>query len=297
MRLELKDNKCICGNDDYTSLYPQRIDWMTFSSYEFSSRRERRIQHYRIVRCNNCGLVRSNPVFSEEDLFLLYKECKFLDKNESQLAAETYASLLSGYLKLLADRGSIKLLEIGCGNGVFLQEMRKYNINRVVGVEPSKDALKYASDGIKSNIINNIFEFGYFESETFDILCAFHALDHLFNPDKFIKESYRIIKKGGIILLVCHNVDAIINKILREHSPIFDIGHIFLFNKVTLRNLIETNGFTLVGIGDLKNKYQVSYWLRYAPLLNKLVKLLPGYIKSYKLALKAGNIFVCAQKK
>ena len=295
--MELKKNKCICKNENDIVLYSQRIDWTTLSVYEFSARRDRKIQHYRIVRCKNCGLVRSDPVLSEDNLSLLYKNCKFLYENESRLAAATYASLAQKYFKLLPGNQKRSLLEVGCGNGTFLEEMMRNGIENVVGVEPTNDVQNFTSDKMKPHIINDVFKPGRFGDETFDMMCAFHLIDHLLDPDEFVKESLRILKKSGMILLVCHNVDAMVNRVLKECSPVFDIEHIFIFNKSTLRTLVEKNGFEVIGIGDLRNTYKISYWLKYMPLFNKIVPFLPLGIKNQLFTLSVGNIFICAQKK
>ncbi len=296
-KMELRENKCICKKENDTVLYPQKISWATFSSYEFSARRQRRVQHYRIVRCNNCGLVRSNPVLPEDTLALLYKDCKFLYENESLLAASTYASLAHSFFKHLPEKQKCALLEVGCGNGTFLEEMMRFGIGTVVGLEPTVDVLNFTSDKVRPYIINGIFKPGEFEAETFDMVCAFHVLDHLADPEAFMRESGKILKKGGMILLVCHDVDAIVNKILMERSPVFDIEHIFLFNKSTLKVLVENNGFEIIRVGALKNTYKISYWLKYVPFLNKAVRFLPAAIKDHLLTIEAGNIFICAKKR
>jgi SAM-dependent methyltransferase len=142
-----------------------------------------------------------------------------------------------------------------------------------------------------------VFKPASFRAESFDFVCAFHILDHLVGPDEFASECYRIIRKNGLILLVCHDVDALVNKILGGRSPVFDIEHIFLFSRKTLTKLLENAGFDVVAVGDLTNTYKVSYWLKYIPFLNKLVKFFPVFVKQYEISMKAGNIFICAQKK
>jgi tRNA G46 methylase TrmB len=102
------------------------------SAYEFSARRARRIQHLRIVRCNACGLVRSDPVLSDEDLAALYRRSEFLYQRESSFASRTYAALVTLYFDALSSR-QIRLLEIGCGNGAFLKEMQRYRLRTLRG--------------------------------------------------------------------------------------------------------------------------------------------------------------------
>lgn len=294
--MELLHNRCLCKSEDCQILFPEKIEWSTFSAYEFSARRRRSIQHYRIVRCNACGLVRSDPVLSDEELAALYRRSEFLYQRESSFAARTYASLLTRYFGMFPRPEQIRLLEIGCGNGAFLEEMQRRRLHTVIGVEPSVQAVEHASGAVRSAIINNLFNRGFFQPETFDVVCAFHVLDHVRAPVEFIRECFRIVNKKGIVIVVCHNVDAIVNKMLGEYSPVFDVEHIFLFNPATLRNLFESCGFIPRDEGRVTNTYPLSYWLRYAPIVHKFVERFPLLMQNILLTLYAGNICICAQK-
>lgn len=294
--MDLRHNRCLCKSEDDRVLYPQRIDWSTFSAYEFSARRKRSKQHYRIVRCNVCGLVRSDPVLSDKDLKVLYQESLFLSPQESRCAAKTYASLVTPYFGMLPHPEQIRLLEIGCGNGAFLEEMQRCVLRTVMGVEPSVHAVQQASAAVKPAIMNEAFHRGLFPPETFDVVCAFHILDHLSEPGEFIKECFRILSKKGIVLLVCHHVDAFVNKVFGEQSPVFDIEHIFLFNPATLHNLMEPYGFMTREEGKVTNTYPLSYWFRYAPMVGRLVEHFPLWLQHIQLTSYAGNIYLCAQK-
>ena len=184
------------------------MNGLLLSAYEFSARRKRSIQHYRIVRCNSCGLVRSDPVLSDEDLAVLYRESQFLYPKESGYAARTYASLVTRYFGMFPRPEQIRLLEIGCGNGSFLEEMQRHRLRTVTGVEPSVQAVENAPETVRPAIINRSVHPDFFHPETFDVVCAFHVLDHLRGRVEFIRECFRIVDKKGIVILVCHNVDA-----------------------------------------------------------------------------------------
>jgi 2-polyprenyl-3-methyl-5-hydroxy-6-metoxy-1,4-benzoquinol methylase len=295
-RWKLIDNRCLCQSENYRILFPERIEWATLSAYEFSARRKRSLQHYRIVRCNACGLVRSDPVLSDKDLAVLYRESQFLYPQESGYAARTYASLVTRYFAMLPHPEQIRLLEVGCGNGTFLEEMQRCHLHTVVGVEPGVQAVERASGVVKTAIINEAFHHGLFPPETFDVVCAFHVVDHLREPAEFIKECYSILSKKGIVILICHNVDALVNRVLGECSPVFDVEHTFLFNPATLHNVVESCGLVPRDEGNVTNTYPLSYWLRYAPVVNRVVEHLPRWARNIPLTLYAGNIYLCAQK-
>ena len=110
----------ICGTDRWDRLlYPESLGDQAATAQRFSARRTPDRVHYRIVRCGHCGLIRSDPILSADALLTLYRGSHFDHPVESQFAAETYARYAAAVLDELPDRDS--LLEIGCGNGAFLQ--------------------------------------------------------------------------------------------------------------------------------------------------------------------------------
>lgn len=286
-------NKCLCGQNHDQLLYAEKIDWDNLTHYEFSARRNRKIQHYRLVRCLHCALVRSDPILCEDTLTAFYQASKFLCEDESKLAAQTYYDLFDVFASSKTDR----ILEIGCGNGSFLKKLWRHNYKNITGLDPGLDAGRQADLEIKPLIKNKIFKKNLFKENTFDLVCAFHVLDHVSNPATFLKEISNIIKTKGLVLIICHDVDALINKIFGEYSPVFDIEHIFLFNQNTLHDLLENNGFNVIKMAELKNTYHLNYWLKYIPIIHKLTQYLPGFLVKMKLSLKAGNLFIIGKKR
>src|SRR5674476_1590000 len=73
-RAELHPTRCaICGTLNAASeLYPANFDFKAFCPDIFSARRLPDGIHYRIVRCDSCGLLRSDPVTGAETLASLY---------------------------------------------------------------------------------------------------------------------------------------------------------------------------------------------------------------------------------
>src|SRR6202521_573366 len=118
----LRSTACaICetlGNSD--EVYPPTFDDASFNDRHFSARRLPDRVHYRMVRCNKCGLVRSDPAADPAKVASLYARSSFDYATEVPNLSRTYGR----YLAKLDRHGAQHdgLLEVGWGNGFFLEE-------------------------------------------------------------------------------------------------------------------------------------------------------------------------------
>lgn len=265
----------------------------------YSARRLPDRVHYRIVKCERCGLVFSSPIFPLAKISKFYKKSLCNYQEQIPYLIKTYMGLFDGYAKTISQNP--KVLEIGCGNGFFLSALVKRRIKDVHGVEPSPSMVSLAGNNLKQRIKVDIFKKNQFPKNTFDIIFCFHTLDHLIDPNEFIRESFSLLKKGGLVLVVVHDTNGLSVKIFGERSPIFDIEHIYLFNKKTLRAIFEENGFEVSDAFDVINTYTLSYWVRMSglPLFIKDIgqKTLDIFkLSKISLSLAGGNIGILAKK-
>ncbi len=278
-------------------LYPQRLTPESLTGYGFSARRLRRREHYRIVTCESCGLVRSDPILDDASLARLYAQSTFLFSEEVAYAAQTYADLLLELRTKFAGHRPIRgLVEFGCSTGFFLEQALDMGVTEVLGFEPSRDCLSHAGKRVRPHILNDNFRPDLLGGHIFDLACAFHVLDHLPRPGETLRDMASLVNPGGFLLLVCHNVQAWTAKLLGDHSPIFDLEHIYLFSRDTLVRLVEQTGLTVLHCGSLTNRYPLGYWLRMAPGAGKLARLLPSSLRQLPVHLAAGNLYLIARK-
>ena len=291
----------LCGKNQQTEvLFPSTFNEKNISSDIYSARRLPDKIHYQILKCKNCGLVFSSPIFKPEQIEKLYREslCNYYD--QIPYLTNTYLGLFETISKDLPNNP--KVLEIGCGNGFFLEALKKRGINQVYGVEPSKKIVSEALKDLQKEIKVDIFKKNQFLKNSFDLVCCFHTLDHIVNVNEFISEIFSVLKKGGIALIVVHDTEGLSVKIFGEKSPIFDIEHIYLFNKKNLADLFRKHNFQTLKPLDLKNTYPLIYWLKMAHLPSKIKNLLINFFNLFKISkielkIKAGNIAIAAVKK
>lgn len=292
----VKTNCLFCDREDDLLLYPPRFRKNSFTGYAFSARRNRAREHYRIVACRRCGLVRSNPILDESEINKLYGDSYFTFVQEAPYAARTYAVLLQQLIRRHIPAGILSLLEIGCSTGFFLEEALRMGIAEISGFEPSKDCLAKASERVKPHIINHPFDPQVLSRKTFDLVCGFHILDHLSDPAKTLTSIKSCLHPGSYILLVCHDVESWSAKLLGENSPIFDIEHIYLFSRRSIQRLLEMAGFQLLESGLVTNTYPLGYWIRMVPSGHWVVQGLPNFLCNLPITLPAGNLYAFGQR-
>jgi SAM-dependent methyltransferase len=298
---ELFPTQCaICRTlGNATELYPANFDWQALNPAIFSARRLPDRIHYRMVKCNTCGLVRSDPIAKPELLAQLYKESEFTYKTEVTDLKRTYGR----YLAALSRYGAHKqaLLEIGCGNGFFLEEALAQGYNAVFGVEPSQDAITRARPEIRQNIVCDIMRKGLFENEKFDVICMFQVFDHIADPVTLVEECVRLLKPGGLLLILNHNIEAVSAKVLRERSPIIDIEHTYLYSPKTISRLLRSQGIFIRDIAAAFNTFSLQYLVSLVPFWAPAKKGLLSFLSRsstgrIRMSVPLGNMVVIAQR-
>ena len=113
------------------------------------------------------------------------------EHEDSKRLFVTFKRLLS-FIKLNHMNSSSKLLDLGSGNGSFVNVCNENGFN-AVGLDGSKDNIDFEKDQLK------------FDNDTFDIITLVSVIEHINNPSNILKEIFRVLKKGGIVIIVTPN--------------------------------------------------------------------------------------------
>lgn len=290
----------ICGEPTPGAvLFPERLGSSTFGSDLFSARRRPDRRHYRMIRCAHCGLVRADPVLESERLPELYRGSHLSYRTEIPWLKKTYGEFLERFVSR-SRRGA--LLEVGCGNGFFLEEALARGFNDVIGIEPSQEAKAAAAPAIREKIRLEMFRPGMFAAERFDVIVFFQVLDHLPRPQEAIAEAVRLLRREGMVLAINHDLGAWSAKLFGERSPIVDIEHTYLYDRKTMRTLFEKHGFEIQWLGAVANTYPIRYWLHLAPIPAGIKTAMERFLRfahldAVPLRFAAGNLGLVARKR
>jgi SAM-dependent methyltransferase len=298
---QLRSSQCaICktqGNS--VELYPSNFNLDSFNAKVFSARRLPDRIHYRIVKCNHCGLVRSDPTIDTAVLKKIYAKSNYGYEGEESNLKITYGRYLSKFNRYAVKKDS--LLEIGCGEGIFLQEALAQGYACVCGVEPSKALVSKAKNSVQAHIVCDMMRPHLFNAEQFDAICMFQVLDHVDDPQVLLFECFRLLKPGGLLLCINHNIESMSARILKRYSPIIDIEHTFFYSSDTMRRIFLSCGFEIREEGRVFNHYSLRYLVWLSPIFWVLKRSLLNLFKNAHMAtlkflVPLGNMYLIVQK-
>ena len=243
---------------------PERIRPEKITDASFSSRKIPEFMNYRLVRCRSCDVVYTSDPLSEQVLERLYHQAAYDSAEEAEDAARSYAEALAPFFVLLSNK--VDSLEIGTGTGAFLEKLREFGFEHLVGVEPSTAAIDAAPEHRRLWIREGMFDVNAFEADSFDLVCCFMTMEHVREPQGLAREVRSILRHGGAFVTVTHDYRSPINRLLGRFSPIIDVEHMQIFSTAGIRKLLELSGFRIASVSRLRNEYSVTYWLRLMPL-------------------------------
>jgi SAM-dependent methyltransferase len=136
-------------------------------------------------------------------------------------------------LKFLAARQPVRVLEIGCGQGAFLKQARRFS-TEVKGFEYSKQAIETCRESGLNVVLGSVEDL----DEPVDILLAFQVVEHLENPGKVLEGWIEHIVPGGHLVVAVPNQDGVLGQV---HDNYLNLPphHASLWEEQSLRFIAE----------------------------------------------------------
>jgi ubiquinone/menaquinone biosynthesis C-methylase UbiE len=106
--------------------------------------------------------------------------------------------------KLLGEGSGRKLLDIGCGEGVWYNELRKAGAD-IIGLDISKEEISIARSRAEMMKLNPEMvvadaQSTPFTDSVFDKCFAISVLEHIPDDNKVFREAYRVLKPNGVFV-------------------------------------------------------------------------------------------------
>lgn len=180
-----------------------------------------------------------NKEASSYDSWYKTKLGGFIDQVETECA-----------FKLFKVKKGMKILDVGCGTGNFSIKLAKMGC-KVIGIDISEEMLNIAKEKAKKEALDiqfykmDVYDLK-FEDEYFDGVFSMAAFEFIKEPDKALNEIFRVIKKGGQILVGTINKDS-------------KWGELYLSEEFQKKTVFKYADFkTLDDLTKLKSEYLVD---------------------------------------
>ena len=170
----------------------------------------------------------------------------------AELPPEWNEENLKRILKFCRNKIQGRVLDVGCGDGFFTaQILQRFNLKNVYGLDISSKAvdlarLKHPEIKFRQSALNHIPE----ETSSVDSVTMIEVIEHLVDIEGTLKELFRVMKPGGILLITTTDFNwlkqVIIAMFFFEKYFYPTNPHIRFFKKSTLADILSKNGFSII---------------------------------------------------
>lgn len=209
---------------------------------------------YSFSKCPSCGLIYQYPRPRQEQLVSRYDQEYFAYELENErgffglmqkaLADVKFFEEIEASVQVGASAQGGSFLDVGCATGMLLEEMKRRGWDEK-GVEVCVPSAEYGRRERGVDIRIGTLEEVSFPNESFDVVHASHLIEHLTEPESFLRELHRLLKPKGRAIITTPNVAGLQARLFggRWRSAIAD--HMYLFSHATLTDLMKKSGFEI----------------------------------------------------
>ncbi|MFA5404831.1 MAG: bifunctional glycosyltransferase/class I SAM-dependent methyltransferase [Ignavibacteria bacterium] len=205
-----------------------------------------------------------NGVRYAKDVYNTTKEYRksMSGRNKSDIYSELYVqyplklypfSSHQAVIKILNSKENQRILDIGCGDGLFSEHIGKGNTKVGVDFIPESKSIKSNLDEYYQNDLNQGLPEALRKKEKYDYILMLDILEHLYNYEHVIKESKTLIKPEGKIIISLPNIANVyvrLNLLFGRFSygdkGVLDRTHLRFFTFSSIKKLLKANQLEIV---------------------------------------------------
>jgi len=135
------------------------------------------------------------------------------------------------------------------------------------------------------------------------VITMWDVIEHFTDPLRELRESHRLLKKGGLICIHTMNVESPLARLMGPRWPWLMEMHLYYFSPRTLREMLKKAGFTVVRMVTQGRFLRLGYLITRVEPYSSLVaggmdKLATALgLKGWAVPINLGDLFTTFARK
>lgn len=259
------------------------------------------------LRCEVCNHIFARYFPSENAVETYYREnlannTYYINPHEIELRIkEIYLPkiewICDAYRKIFG-RNPESILDIGAGSGHFLFACKRQGL-LVNGIEFSRSYKDWCREHFGIELHGEI---GELEDQSFDVVCSFNVIEHVYNPSVFIADYKKVMNENSLAVIETPRVNSLttcLQKIFPEEprGNLIPYEHNHLFTDASLATLLFENNLAVKSVwyfgqdvAELILRIFAELGMDNPEVFSRMYDGLQGFIDMHH----ASNLMICA---
>lgn len=205
-------------------------------------------EKYEVVCCTKCGFAYANVDADQNVYNEYYTNYNMYSENaQLKLSGQRRSEEMQLNLRLIQQvvPNDATILDVGCGSGEMLNVLKEEGFQNIWGMDPSAASISKVREKGINGFVGNIFDDKTFsDTLQFDLVISTAVIEHIYDLHGYLRNIKKYLKEEKSYVML--NAPAIerIDEYIWPLANHFNHEHINYFSKISLDNLLKTEGFS-----------------------------------------------------
>jgi len=226
---------------------------------------------FAVVACAQCSLVFLSPRLVAPRMMELYQDASYWDSEVGGRGYDEYLDVRGNWIRTFQRRlreiaphcAPARVLDVGCGPGFFVEAARAAGWD-AWGIDPSTYAVSLAKRALGDRVSVGVVEASGHAPGSFDLVTAFDAFEHVYEPRRFLDAAHGLLRPGGVLAITTPDVTSLLARASGRRWVSFKIPeHVYYWSPLTIREALAPH-FDVLAVRRAGQYATVGFLLRRA---------------------------------
>ena len=207
-------------------------------------------RQFDVLKCDACGVGVTDP-FPQE---LQPHYADYYGSRHGITARICTNRRIALVTKMAGPGAGRRLLDVGCGDGMFLQAARAHGWD-VAGTELNPEPARQSG----LDVYNSLDECA--SKGPFGCITLWHSLEHMADPRDVMEKVRRLVADDGVVLIAVPDFEGLQSRAFRESWLHLDVPrHLYHFTSDSMDRMLSQTLFTPVAHWHQEFEYDLIGW-------------------------------------